>query len=142
MMCQKVNIRQRFLLIEYFLGTPHWSTPLTVHSRSSTPPTRRLIIAFTFQSTTPFTRSSFTLLGYRSPSIPRIMCSLTRVMMSIHHIPSPLNHPCAPKQEERHTFYRIDCDSIRRSMDESPCERQCGVQGVLTDQRIGCRLDR
>jgi len=27
-------------------------------------------------------------------------------------------------------------------MDESPCERQCGVQGVLTDQRIGCRLDR
>jgi hypothetical protein len=27
-------------------------------------------------------------------------------------------------------------------MDESPCGRQCGAQGVLIGQRIGCKLDR
>ena len=27
-------------------------------------------------------------------------------------------------------------------MDESPCGQQCGAQGVLIGQRIGCKLDR
>ena len=137
MMRQKMNIRQR-ILFKGFLCAPDGRTSLTFYSGGSTPSTRGLIITSAFQSTTPLTRSSFTLLGHRAPSIARIMCSGTRVMMSIHHIST--HQPYIPLEGEN-TFWRSDCDSTRRSMDESPCGQRCAALDVPTSRTIDCMSD-
>ena len=46
------------------------------------------------------------------------------------------------KMRASHTFLKSDCDSIHRSMGESPCGRQYDVQGVPTGQTIGSISDR
>lgn len=110
---------------------------LTIDAGGNAPTTRRLVVAFAFQSAASLTGPSFTLLWHSASTIASIVGGLTRIVVSIHYVSASISH--IPSET---TCVKTDFDSTRTSMVETLCEQQYVVQGALSDQSSDCRLDK